>query len=710
MASGEFSRLLVSHWRELHEKLRAQDEEIVIDGRSLSLAAVIASARYGQYAAVSEEMLEIIDQNTERIYGKFQDSEVPATPGLSAGSQNVAKIRLNAPNVEQIQRNMVRDLHFGVLAGETEFDNSHAMRTFSSSIPLNDPVESTSMPESWVRASIIIRANSLTYSASGIRPVLLQQLLQILNFDIIPRVPLRGSISASGDLSPLSYISAVLQGKPAVQAWIGDRIQGGRKLVPADEALNYAEIPAIDIRAKEGLAMITGTAFSAGVAALALHETICLAATSQVLTAMSVEALCGSSTSFHSLFSDLRPHPGQTECAANIQSFIHGSKLILENTGQDEVIARQDRYSIRTAPQWIGPILEDLLLAHSQISLEINSATDNPLIDPAGNMLHGGNFQAKSVTSAMEKVRQGCQSLGQILFTQCTELVNPASNRGLAPNLVVDEPTASGLWKGTDILIASLQSELGFLANPVGSHVQYAEMGFQAINSLALVSGRYTLTAVDILTQLAAAHLVALCQALDLRALHIQFQYALAPKFKKLTRRCLSECIEPITPGSGGGGAEIAYDLWVNLNEHLNRTTEMDSAARFQNAMDNLQSRLLREVPQTQASLEAVQQWNSDCVNEAIQTYQSVRARYLATPNATPMLGKAAKKMYLYLRQTLEIPFFGTEYLGMAEWDDGTSHTSKFKYRSMGAMISAVYEAMRNGALYGAVIECFGDV
>ena len=89
---------------------------------------------------------------------------------------------------------------------------------------------------------------------------------------------------------------------------------------------------------------------------------------------------------------------------------------------------------------------------------------------------------------------------------------------------------------------------------------------------------------------------------------------------------------------------------------------------------------------------------------------ESVRARYLATPNATPMLGKAAKKMYLYLRQTLEIPFFGTEYLGMAEWDDGTSHTSKFKYRSMGAMISAVYEAMRNGALYGAVIECFGDV
>jgi phenylalanine ammonia-lyase len=179
---------------------------------------------------------------------------------------------------------------------------------------------------------------------------------------------------------------------------------------------------------------------------------------------------------------------------------------------------RQDRYLTRIAAQWIGPVLEDLILSYNQTTIELNSVTDNPLIDKQGKMLHGGNFQTKFVTSAMEKTRQGCETIGQMLFTQCTELINPATNHGLPPNLVVDEPSESWLWKGTDILIAALQSELGFLANLVGSHVKPAEMGNQALNSLALISGRHTLFAIDVLSQLSAAHLVALCQALDLRA------------------------------------------------------------------------------------------------------------------------------------------------------------------------------------------------
>lgn len=564
------------------------------------------------------------------------------------------------------------------------------------------------MPESWVRAAMLIRLNSLAHGSSGVRPVLLERLLQLLNLDIVPRIPLRGSISASGDPSPLSYIGGVMQGKPAVQAWVGDRIQGGRRLVPGDEALHYAELKQMNIRASEGLAIVNGTAVSAGITSLALHEAICLAAVTQVLTAMSVEALCGADESFNSFFSYVRPHSGQAECAANLRGFLVGSRLTVENANP-EGSSGQDRYAIRTAPQWIGPVLEDLLLAYSQILLEINSATDNPLVDPSGKVLHGGNFQAKSVTSAVEKVRQSCQSLGQILFAQCTDLMNPATSKGLAPNLIVDEPSQSSMWQGTDILIAALQSELGFLSNPVGSHVQFAAMGTQAVNSLALVSGRYTLTAVDVLTQLAAAHLVALCQALDLRALHIQFLYALAPRFKTLTRRCLNECLGDVSPGSEGSGAEIAYDLWVKLSEHINRSTQMDSGLRYGTAMDFLQTRLLREVPPSQQALEAVQRWNTDCVNEALETDRAVKARYLSSPDATPVLGAASRRMYLYVRGTLEIPFFGEEYMRDAQWDDSTSRTSRYKYRSMGAMISAVYEAMRNGALYSAVVECFEE-
>lgn len=621
---------------------------------------------------------------------------------------SAAPMRVSA--IEHWQRDMMRDCHFGILSGETDFDISQATRTFSSAIPLLDPMEGTTMPESWVRAQLLVRANQLAYPTVGIRPILLEKLSQLLNMDVVPRLPLRASISGVGDAGPQSYIGSVLAGKPSVQAWIGDRIQGGRRLVPADEALSYAEIEPMAVRAKEGLALLIGTSTSAGVASLAIHEAICLAASSQVLTAMSAEALCTSDMCFHPLLSELRPHPGQMECATNLRSFVQGSKLIVWDSATDEFMERSDKYAVRTAPQWIGPSLEDLQLAHSQISIEINSATDTPLIDPMGKMVHGGNFQGKSLASAMEKVRQACQSLGQMLFSQCTEIINPASNKGLAPYLVVDEPSQSGLFKGTDILIAGLQSELGFLASPVSTHVQFAEMGYQAINSLSLVSARYTLTSIDVLTQLAAAHVVALCQALDLRALHMQFLYALAPKFKFLTRRCLSDCIEPTTPSSEGPSAEIAYDLWLTLSDRMNTTTHLDSRARFSSALDYLQTLFLRSLPTNARSLEAVQQWNADCVNEACATYAAVRTRYLANPDATPILGKASKRCYHFVRKELEVPFAGNEYFRAAERDDGTRLGNRVQYRTMGSMISAVYESMRNGAFYGAVVECFEKV
>ena len=125
----------------------------------------------------------------------------------------------------------------------------------------------------------------------------------------------------------------------------------------------------------------------------------------------------------------------------------------------------------------------------------------------------------------MEKARLALQTIGQMLFTQCTELINRATNRGLPPNLVADKPGESFIFKGIDIMVAALRSELGFLSNPTGTYVQPAEMGNQVLNSLALISARYTHTAVDILSQLAACHLMALCQAFDLRAMHSRFRH-----------------------------------------------------------------------------------------------------------------------------------------------------------------------------------------
>lgn len=247
---------------------------------------------------------------------------------------STAPIKVSAH--DYVQRDMLRDSHFGILSGETDLDISHATRAFSSAIPLLDPMEATTMPESWVRAQMLVRTNMLAYPSVGVRPVLLEKLTQLLNMDVIPRVPLRASISGVGDMGPQSYVGSVLEGKPSVQAWIGDRIQGGRRLAPADEALSYAEIEPVKIRAKEGLALMIGTASSAGISSLAIHEAICLAAATQVLTAMAAEALCSADMCFHPLVSELRPHGGQIECATNLRSFVEESKLIVWDSAKDE--------------------------------------------------------------------------------------------------------------------------------------------------------------------------------------------------------------------------------------------------------------------------------------------------------------------------------------------------------------------------------------
>lgn len=202
-----------------------------------------------------------------------------------------------------------------------------------------------------------------------------------------------------------------------------------------------------------------------------------LALFSQILTAMGVEAMLGSVGSFNEFFAQVRPHKGQGEVAKNILKFLTGSNLARKEDMNEQCVSglKQDRYAIRTSSQWMGPQLEDLALAHEQVTVECNSVTDNPLVDIAGSTIHhGGNFQAASITSAMEKTRTALQMFGRMLFSQCTEITNPDLNSGLPPNLAADEPSTSYTMKGADINVAAYMSELAFLANPVSSHVQTA--------------------------------------------------------------------------------------------------------------------------------------------------------------------------------------------------------------------------------------------
>lgn len=592
--------------------------------------------------------------------------------GVNTGFGGSADSRTK--EVEKLQATLIRELHSGILEKPSTESGIVETRTGnplghedttppgSEAFPLEDALSSNCMPETWVRASLLIRINSLASGHSGVRPVLINNMVELLRKDIVPRIPLRGSISASGDLMPLSYIGGTLEGKHGLTVWIGRRME--RRTVTADIALARSSLDPIRLGPKEGLAIINGTAVSTGVAALAMHEAHNLAVLSQVLAAMSVEALCGTDESFDPFFAAVRPHSGQTEVARNIHGFLAGSKLVQDNHGLEEGHLRQDRYSIRTASQWLGPVLEDLVLASRQITIECNSVTDNPLINFDLNdsgrprTYHGGNFQAKSITSAMEKVRLAIQTIGQMLFAQCTEIINPKLNNGLPPNLVVDEPSQSWLMKPLDIMIAALQSELGFLSNPAGTHVQSAEMGNQALNSLGLVSARYSHIALDILSQLASAHLFALCQALDLRAMQLRFLEAVEPMLRQNTFGILGNTL------NNGDDLESFHALiWKQFIQQLNQTTTLDSAQRFSTIFRSLQPVVLDFASSSPEIVSLIRKWTARCSDLAQKIFLQNLESYHARPDALPFIGTASRRMYKFVRDELQIPFLRTTML-----------------------------------------------
>ncbi|KAH8600016.1 phenylalanine ammonia-lyase [Bisporella sp. PMI_857] len=681
----------------------------------MSLAAVIAIARYGVVVDLDPKIVQRTLESKQVLEASLSNGEV--VYGVNTGLGASANTRTKA--IRELQNRVMRGLNYGVLSEPSGFTSKYTENSGIDTISLltkkalliEDSDAATCMPESWVRASMLIRLNSLAGGASGVRINIVENLTQLLNKDIIPRVPIRGSISASGDLSPLSYVGGLMMGTSTLTAWNGDRSTGERKLVRADVALKENSIKPVVLEPKEGLAIVNGTAFSAGVSALAIHEALNLAAVSQILTAMSVDALGGAIESFDPFFSEVRPHPGQKEAAQNIYSFLADSLLrmaVKSDGASDKSSFVQDRYSIRTAPQWIGPVLEDLLLAYQQVVIECNSATDNPLIDANGRrVVNGGNFQAKSITSAMEKTRQGLETLGRMLFAQCTELINPATNRGLPPNLVVEEPSESFIWKGTDVMIAALQSELGFLANPVGNHVQTAEMGNQALNSLALISSRYTLDAADVLSQMAAAHLLALCQALDIRALNFKFLAALQPEFRTLTAGLFLTVL-----GEVAQLEQLQKLLWANFVKHLDQSTSLDTANRFQSVVQSLQPIILESVPHSSELLEILTTWTKQCSKLSLETYIASRAEYLAQPDATFLLGLASRKMYQFVRETLSIPIIVEATITAPDpIASGTDeHFNTLNTPTIGTFITRIYQAIRTGSLYFVVADCLRTI
>jgi phenylalanine ammonia-lyase len=228
-------------------------------------------------------------------------------PGVNTGFGGTADVRNE--ETKQLQRVLVRELHYGILppaSRDPESCLTEESRQCRFDLQKEHLPESSQLPKTWTRAALLIRLNSLIKGFSGVREEIPQRLLDLLAKDIIPVVPLRGSISASGDLSPLSYLAGAIQGKSTIRIHANTAFP-----VYADEAFAKAGLKPVTLEAKEGLAIVNGTAVSAASASLALFDSHMLATLSQIVTAMSVEAMRGTVESFHEFFSESRPHPGQ---------------------------------------------------------------------------------------------------------------------------------------------------------------------------------------------------------------------------------------------------------------------------------------------------------------------------------------------------------------------------------------------------------------